>query len=268
MLKFHFVFDEYETYGSYYDVFEAIECEILAKIDNVLTLYSGLSDDEIRVLIKLARSDRKWLNPYKILPQHTASNVYAKLLTRGILKIEKSRERPRIKLYKNEKFKKAQRRYKIEDKVYFASNFSRFYFRFIAPNAEILSSGNIKSVKNIIINEFLEYASYGFEMVCAWYLRQEFNLSSEALSYWDKEVEIDMLFSVNGKMVAAEAKYKNKKVCKNVLNILLNKCQRLNIVPDFVYLFSKSGFSNELESMKNARLKLIDLEKISSILKE
>ena len=85
LIKFHLVFDEFDLKHSYYDVFEAIEAEIL---NNFLALmpkfyFESDTNDAIKsALIKLARSDRKKFNVHKILPQSLASKVMQSFLKR------------------------------------------------------------------------------------------------------------------------------------------------------------------------------------------
>lgn len=85
-------------------------------------------------------------------------------------------------------------------------------------------------------------------------------------SFWSKNIELDMLFSINGKIIVGEAKYKERKICKNVLNLVLHKCERLGIKPDIIALFSKSGFSNELLGLKDERLRLYEIKDYEELL--
>ena len=86
LIKFHLVFDEFDLKRSYYDVFEAIEAEILNDFLALMPKFYFESDtnDAIKsALIKLARSDRKKFSVNKILPQNLASKVYAKLFEKN-----------------------------------------------------------------------------------------------------------------------------------------------------------------------------------------
>lgn len=86
LIKFHLVFDEFDLKRSYYDVFEAIETEILNDFLALMPKFYFESDtnDAIKsALIKLARSDRKKFSVNKILPQNLASKVYAKLFEKN-----------------------------------------------------------------------------------------------------------------------------------------------------------------------------------------
>ncbi|CAD7289158.1 DUF234 domain-containing protein [Campylobacter suis] len=266
VFNFHIVFDEIVLSKAYYDVFEAIEGEIFANIKELKKRFEfddELSEPMKKALLKLANSDRKRFSINKALPQILASKTFAKLLENGLIYIEKSREIRPVKA-KNQKLKKSERRYIVQDKVHFTSHFTRFWFRFIQPNLAQLENGEFSSVMQTIKAEFYEYASLGFELLCAEFLRDRG--VKNANSFWHKNIEIDLLgIGVNG-IVVAEAKFRAKKVCKSILTLLLTKCERLGFVPNEVYLFSKSGFSKELENLGQKRVKLINLNQMTELL--
>ena len=269
VIKFHLVFDDFLLKGSYYDVFEAIRAEILDDYKNLMArfYFDEDSDEAIKMaLIKLARSDRKKFSVNKILPQSMTNMVYAKLFSKDFLVLEKSKEKPRVK-NKRQILKKSERAYKIEDKIHFNSHFSRFWFRFIEPNLSLLKEGRSEEILELIRREFDEYASLGFELLSGELMAKKLGLDGILLSsFWSKNIELDMLFSINGKIIVGEAKYKERKICKNVLNLVLHKCERLGIKPDIVALFSKSGFSNELLGLKDERLRLYEIKDYEELL--
>jgi len=269
VIKFHLVFDDFLLKGSYYDVFEAIRAEILDDYKNLMArfYFDEDSDEAIKMaLIKLARSDRKKFSVNKILPQSMANRVYAKLFSKDFLVLEKSQEKPRVK-NKRQILKKSERAYKIEDKIHFNSHFSRFWFRFIEPNLSLLKEGRSEEILELIRREFDEYASLGFELLSGELMAKKLGFNGILLSsFWSKNIELDMLFSINGKIIVGEAKYKERKICKNVLNLVLHKCKRLGIKPDIVALFSKSGFSNELLGLKDKRLRLYEIKDYEELL--
>jgi ATPase len=269
VIKFHLVFDDFLLKGSYYDVFEAIRAEILDDYKNLMArfYFDEDSDEAIKMaLIKLARSDRKKFSVNKILPRSMTNRVYAKLFSKDFLVLEKSQEKPRVK-NKRQILKKSERAYKIEDKIHFNSHFSRFWFRFIEPNLSLLKEGRSDEILELIKREFDEYASLGFELLSGELMAKKLGFDGILLSsFWSKNIELDMLFSINGKIIVGEAKYKERKICKNVLNLVLHKCERLGIKPDIVALFSKSGFSNELLGLKDERLRLYEIKDYEELL--
>ncbi|MBE3021541.1 ATPase [Campylobacter sp. RM13119] len=270
LIKFHLVFDDFELKGSYYDVFEAIESEILKNYKNFMARFYFQSDREQAIksaLIKLARSDRKKFNILKILPKNLANKVYAELFKKDFLFVEKSREEP-VKRIKHQSLKKSERRYKIEDKMHFSSHFSRFWFRFIEPNLELLKNGDEKKLLEIIKSEFDQYASLGFELLCGELMAKILGIKDHIDSFWKKRIEIDIFLQFNDKLVVGEAKYKERKICKNILNLLLYKCKKLDINPDIIMLFSRNGFSKELRELKDERVRLYEIKDFERLLND
>ena len=104
------------------------------------------------------------------------------------------------------------------------------------------------------------------ELLLNYYLRDTQIISSG--SYWDANVEIDiMTITTNEKTYIAECKWKNHKVNKKELHKLKEKCDKLDITPTQIILFSKSGFSKELLSMQNHKLALFNAEDFKILLK-
>ncbi|MCR4941680.1 MAG: DUF234 domain-containing protein [Campylobacter sp.] len=213
-----------------------------------------------QALMKLARSDRKWLNIHKIMPQNKAKQSYAKLFEQNLISIEYSRE-TRPQRQKHQLLSKANRRYKVENKIHFTSHFTRFWFRFIQPNLTLLQNGDSATLMTQIKKEFDEYASLGFELMCAEWL--ELKGVKNLGSFWHKNIEIDLLGIKNEQILVAEVKYKATKICKNVLNLLNLKCAKLGIKPALIVLFSKSGFSEKLYQTKG--VKLVDITQMTEL---
>jgi len=72
--------------------------------------------------------------------------------------------------------------------------------------------------------------------------------------------------SKSKKIILAECKYKERKICKNELTKLQQKAQYSGIKVDVYALFSKSGFSKELLSMKSDNLLLFELNDLETLL--
>lgn len=180
--------------------------------------------------------------------------------------IEKSSEKPILR-DKNEKVKKEIKKYSIQDKLHFKNNFTRFWFRFIEPNLDIIKLGKYDLMMEIIKEDFDNYASLPFELLAKEIIANRLKIPPfEIVSYWDKDVEIDIFIKYKNIYIIGEVKYKNKKVCKNIINILKNKCEKLSIKPNKIVLVSKSGFSNELIKEKSSNLILFSLEDFKELL--
>ena len=269
-MQFHFVFDEIGCISGYADVFEAIENEILLCFEHLgeRFKFGGECEEQIKkALMKFARSDRKKIGISKILPRFTAQKITADLINAKFLITEKSSEQRAQKERKNDRLPRALRRYHITDKVHFSSNFARFWFRFIEPNLPALRRGEIERVLSLIKADFNAYAGLGFEILSKELLAKYLNLEiSQISSFWNKEVEIDIYAKFESFCVAGECKYKERKISKNVLNELILKCKKAHLAPDLLALFSKSGFSGELQNLKSDKILLFSLEDFKILL--
>ncbi|MEE3712127.1 DUF234 domain-containing protein [Campylobacter sp. CLAX-7218-21] len=257
-LQFYFVFDR--ILDGYDDIFEAIDGEILAKFDSFCSEFSFYHDEAKIFLMRLAKGDRKRFVASKYLPRALSLAIISELNAKGFIKFEYSKEVKPVK-NRHQKLKKELRRYQIQDKIHFTKRFYRFWFRFIEPNLELLKAGDKESVMDKIKVEFDHYCSLEFELASIELLSKNLNIPKEQISsYWDKENEIDIYTSYDGFTLVAEAKYKERKICKNILNLLMQKCEKSKINWDKMALFSKSGFSNELLGLRDNRVILFGLD--------
>ena len=239
------------------DVFKAIEAEILAKFKE---FEFEISDNAKKALSILAKNDRKKFSLNSIFGRFAAQKILDELLSANFISIEKSREKPPQKL-KHQKLKKSLRRYKITDKIIISRHFLRFYFYFIYPNLALLEAGKTAAVMEKIRNEFENYAAFGFEILSAQLMARAWNLEFfEVSSFWNKDDEIDIFAEFEGGILVGEVKYKNRKISKNTLNLLQLKCQNLGLFPSVFALFSRSGFSNELEKMRSEKIRLFGID--------
>lgn len=158
--------------------------------------------------------------------------------------------------------------YKIKD------NYFKFYFRFIFPNISELEEVDIDGVYNYSIKPWInEYVSFIFEDVCIQYMRNlnknqqlPFRFSSIG-RWWDKLSEIDLVaFDNTGNLICGECKWKNSKVGIKELNKLREKSVFIegNYQNKYYYLFSKSGFNDELVKLSDidTSIKLISIKEL------
>jgi len=246
----------------------AIQEEIVDKIDT-LKGYFVYDEDSHRqeliekILIRLSKGDRKSYSVYtkEHIPQGRGREIFKYLFEIGEIEKESSREKP-LRISKKQPLKKALRRYKIQDKIHLKSNFTRFWFTFIAPN---LHSGE-KIVFEQIEQHLEKFISLEFEKLSNQLIAREYkNIHSQG-SYWDKNIEIDLYIKTSNINIVGEAKWKNSKICKNVLNSLQNKCKVANLDIDKFVLFSKSGFSKELKAKKSPNIELFELSDFENLL--
>ncbi len=238
----------------------------LKNYKNIKKHFTYTNDEKLQnlintALIRLAQGDRKRLSIYKDLTQTQGRMVYKFLFEHGIIKEEQSREAP----YKHGKnpVKKEFRRYRIDSKIRFTNESTRFWFNFIALHVASIEKGDFKEVLEYINLHVEKHISLCFEMLCVelakCYFFKDKIISSG--SFWYKKSEIDLLiFTQSKKVIVGECKWKNSKMCKNVLNSLKNKVSKTNINPTHFAFFSKSGFSKEMLNLDDDTTLLFYLE--------
>ena len=265
MVDFYCVFDGCFIRASSSDLFESIKNDILPFYP-LLSSKFKLDKQSAKALHILAKNSRKRYSINKQLGHFAASFTMNKLLERGFLQIEKSKEE-KIKRKKGQKLKKALRKYTIQDKVLFRNNFLRFFAYFLQPNENLILNKAYDELLAKIKKEFKYYQSLCFEGLGRELLESKFKINSIS-SFWSNDVEIDLFYKDSKLTVLGEVKFKDKKICKNVFNSLQNKAKILNLKPDYFVIFSKSGFSSELIKNKEANLLLFDFDELKTLLKD
>lgn len=152
------------------------------------------------------------------------------------------------------------------------NNYFKFYFRFVYPNISELEEADVAGVYDFMVAPFLnEYTSFVFEDVCIQYMRKLNKKKALPFRYskigrwWKKQVEIDILaMDQYGNGIFGECKWKNSKIARKDLEELKEKSISVETFFEnkYYYLFSKSGFSDELLKLAEVdkSIKLIGLE--------
>ncbi len=268
----------------FYGIFEGIDAHLikpdLGLKQNILNIYLKnfehirekfiYDQDEQgsinKALIRLARGDRKRFSIHKELSRTKANLVYKILFEKDIIKEELSQE-VSYWLDGRKKRKKALRGYSVENKVNFLHESTRFWFGNILPfEEEILAKKFEFVLNNLDINKHL---SLSFELLSLELLKKV--LSDKKIlfsgSFWTKNNELDILVKTkDGLVIVGECKYKHTKICKNILNSLKRKSEILRLNPSHFALFSKSGFSKELLSVKDENILLFSLKDFERLL--
>lgn len=164
LIYFHLVFDALKFEANYYDIFEAIEKEILDKFELLRMRFDvdcPFADELKFSLCKFAKNDRKKFTLGKFFPRPLVLKIYAAAINSGLVSIEKTLEKPRVK-DKRQRAKKGAGRELAQDKFIFNDNFTRFWFYFIEPNFALLKNGEKAELMEIIRREFDSYAGFGF----------------------------------------------------------------------------------------------------------
>ncbi|HHP0356014.1 TPA: DUF234 domain-containing protein [Campylobacter lari subsp. concheus] len=268
---------ELESIFDFYSIFDEFEFDLkLSLYENILNVFIlkafdilaslNLDENALKALSVLSKNDRKRYSINKSIPHFQALGLINKLLERNILILEKSQEKPIIK-NKRQKIKKELRSYNIQDKVIFKNQGLRFFFYFIYPKLNLIVIKKYNELIEFIQENLEKYQSFTFELLCKEFLAKKLNVG-QVYSFWNYYHEIDLYYHENNFCVLGEVKFKERKICKNVLNILKSKAKQLQIQPNLYVLFSKSGFSKELISNKERNLLLYTLEDFQFLIKD
>ena len=173
-----------------------------------------------------------------------------------------------------------EREFSIDDKIKEKANnqrglykitdsFFKFWYAYVFPNTSALELGDTKGVYDLYIKDTLNhFTANSFENICIEYLNKEningtLPLRFKTIGRWwdNNNNEID-IYATDGKsLLLGECKFKNSMVTIADYNDLKSKCQ--NEMPKYYYLFSKSGFKeNLIELSKEENIKLISLNDI------
>ena len=138
-------------------------------------------------------------------------------------------------------------------------NFFRFWFRYVLPYKSQLEIGNAKFVLSKIKESFYNFISKTYEDLAIKYILQNYDVL-KCGRWWDKSNEIDAVGIANDYLIVAECKYSNKKVGIDILENLKQKVQCIDSkLPVKKYiLFSKSGFTKDLQQLQNDEVVLVN----------
>lgn len=268
---------ELESIFDFYSIFDEFEFDLkLSLYENILNIFIlkafdilaslNLDENALKALSVLSKNDRKRYSINKSIPHFQALGLINKLLEKNILILEKSQEKPIIK-NKRQKVKKELRSYNIQDKVVFKNQGLRFFFYFIYPKLNLIAMKKYNELIELIQENLEKYQSFTFELLCKEFLEKKLKVD-QVYSFWNYYHEIDLYYHENNFCVLGEVKFKERKICKNVLNILKSKAKQLQIQPNLYVLFSKSGFSKELILNKERNLLLYTLEDFQFLIKD
>ena len=279
--------DDMEQQIEYFSIFGGLEievdtcCDIKYQIQkNILEKFSKLNNiintevgdkEHKRLLRALAIGDRRIFSAFNRAGFNNGNGgaIINELCSLGLIQIELSREESPRKNNPKGKLKRADSRHRISHKVLFSDPFVRFWFYFIIPYIKEIENGEF----NNFFKEFNEkknsYTSLVFEelseILLNYHIRDSNIISSG--SYWDAKIEIDILtITDKDETFVAECKWKNHKINKSELHKVQDKCEKLNITPTQIALFSKRGFSKELKSIQGKELALYSCDDFNLLL--
>ncbi|MEA2111061.1 MAG: DUF234 domain-containing protein [Campylobacterota bacterium] len=248
-------------------------------LDDYGALYNRISElllgDKAytRLLHAIAKGDRREHSALNRahLGQSRGHEDIEFLIDLGLLQREVSREAPVQKIYSKQKLPRNIAKHKISDKLIITVPFIRFWFYFIVPHHKEIIKGEYEPFLEHFTKQINSFNGYVYEQLCHYLLAYalKYDPIIEAKSYWDRNVEIDILaLTQSAKIVIAECKWTNHKMNKKELGKLSEKCKLINLKPDIKVLFSKRGFSNELSSMRDSSLLLFDATDLELLIKK
>lgn len=233
---------------------ELIEKEILNKysyLKNELTLFTGGYNVDQAILSGIALGDRRTTTSFKraFVSFEEGMKCVEKLSERGVIEVEASQH-----FITNQRGDN-----KVAKKLLFTTPFLRFWYAFVSPIYKGIKEGKYEEFYKNFENREAEFSDFVFEELCLELLTDLFkdDKLKNSGKYWDENNNIDLIAkTTSGKLIAASCKYTNSKVKKSELTNLKNTCKEIGFQPDIFVLFTKTGFSNELKSLKGDTLKL------------
>ena len=215
------------------------------------------------LLTALATGDRREHSAFKKanLKREEGEEAIDFLIENGLLVFDKSIEKPVDEKDGN------------SDKLLFTQPFMRFWFSSVSPYYKSIREGDYKEMKehwNHIKNDFSDLI---YDQLVMELMKKSFKddpkggYIASIGSYWDKNVEIDILAKrKSGKMIAGVCKYSKSKANKSELTKLKEKCAQAELEVDTFVIFSKNKFSSELKKEKGEKVKLFSLRNLTSLI--
>lgn len=226
-----------------------------------ITQVTGSDKVSHALLSGVATGDRRVHSALKKgqISRNDAEYAMDDLFDNGLIEAEYSLEAP------------ADTNKKIDEKLNFTKPFMRFWFSFVSPFFKTIRDGDYKETQARFANRGDEFAELVFINLAKEAIKQNFRDDPivEVGSYWDRDTSIDILAKTkSGKVVAGICKYSNSKAKKTELTKLKELCSAAELSPDIFIVISKSGFTNELKSMKSENLKLLSLKNFKKLIED
>ena len=266
--------EKYVTLNFSDTLYESIRTNVLERhefLKNKILPPLSLDNESRRMLRAVAVSDGKTINVLRraALSRAKGHGTYDALRQAGMLHKELSREEspaPRP----GHRRKKVERNYTVQDKIKFTVPFYRFWFTFVDPPATEIAEGEYEPFFRSLDEALDRFVSFTFEELSGALIRRAFDAKDpvfEEGTYWDRHNEFDLLARTEGGgTIVGECKWKGHKVCKSLVSKLRSKCERSGLEPDYLALFSRSGFSKELRSSDDPTLLCFDLHDFEKLL--
>jgi hypothetical protein len=217
-----------------------------------------------KVLSALATGDRREHSAFKKAQANKEAGEESVdfMIKEGLLSKDTSIEKP---LKKHEQ---------VSIKLHFNQPFMRFWFAVISPYYKGIKAEEYTEVKERWSQMRGEFTNLIYQQLFIELIKKSYNESNQDQiikigSYWDTEVEIDLLAKTkSGKMIAGACKFSKAKANKSELSKLKEKCQKAELDIESYVIFSKNKFSTELKKEKGKGLQLFSLKSLGYLLNE
>jgi len=159
------------------------------------------------------------------------------------------------------------------DRILFDLPFMRFWFAMISPNYQSIVEREYDEIAQKWHKTRENFPILLSNLLLRDLVKETMNAKFEndpivkIGSYYDKKVEIDILAKrKSGSMIAVSCKYSKEPAKSNMMPTLIEKCVKAELeISDYV-LFSKNGFTPEVESLKEKEVVLLSGKNLSSLL--
>jgi len=161
---------------------------------------------------------------------------------------------------------------KVSAKLLFSQPFMRFWFALISPNYKGIKAGEYDEFYERWREIKIEFTNHLYQQLFLELIKNAHNENSDDPimkigSYWDTQVEIDLLAKTkSGKFIAGACKFSKAKAKKSEFTKLKEACATAKIEAEYYVLFSKNKFSTELKKEKGADLHLFSLNSLGALL--
>jgi len=159
------------------------------------------------------------------------------------------------------------------DRILFDLPFMRFWFAMISPNYQSIMEGDYDEFAQKWHKTRDNFSILLSNLLLRDLVKETLNAKNKndpivkIGSYYDKKLEIDILAKrKSGAMIAVACKYSNEPAKSNMMHTLIEKCTKAELeISDYV-LFSKNGFTPEVEALKEKEVVLLSGKNLSSLL--
>jgi len=212
-----------------------------------------------KILSALATGDRREHSAFKKarINREDGERSVDFLVDNGILMMDKSMEKP----LKNHEL--------VSSKLLFVEPFMRFWFASVSPYYKGIRDGDYSEFIKQWNNTKSEFSQLIYQQLVQALVQKSDDNITQIGSYWDTEVEVDILAKTkSGKWIAGACKHSKSKASKNDLAKLQESVTKAGLEVDSYVLYSKNKFSTELKKEAGERLRLFSLGSIGNLLED